>query len=287
MDVERLSRVTDYAEGIAMPTFHSIIWDFGVPEITDLQMDVTVHNGPPGPPGPPHFQIATVYFQLYDFRLFTDLPQFKGHGIYSYHGPQTNVADPNQGRWRGPGLLFSRFQSSNPADVRVASGGWPEFPTPQQIQAEGGQFIGVRNSFAWGKGTYRFNLSPAQEDSAGIWYEFKGTDLSSGISVSSGSLRFPTITGRRPLIPNRGSTWIEITPHNLLLANCPFWHVTFNSVLANYGTIPAKTATANYADDQAPAQNSDISLAGTSGALDFRVGQGVVRATSKGTVLSL
>ena len=80
---------------------------------------------------------------------------------------------------------------------------------------------------------------------------------------------------------------MEKYEYHLLLADCPFWHVTFDSVLANNGTIPAKTATANYADDQAPAQNSDISLAGMSGALDFRIGQGVVRATPKGTVLSL
>lgn len=270
-----------------MPTFHSVIWDFGVPEITDLQMDITIHNAPPGPPGPPSFQIATVYFQLYDFRLFTDLPQFNGRGIYSYHGPQTNVFDANQRRWCGPGLLFSCFETSNQRDVRVAAGGWPEFPTPQQIQAERGQFLGVRNSFDWREGAYRFKLIPKEEDSTGIWYEFTGKDLGSGNSVSCGLLRFPTINGRCPLIPNRGSTWIEITPHHLLLAGCPFWHVTFDSVLANNGTIPAKTAAANYADDQAPAQNSDISLAGTSGALDFRIGQGVVRMTPNGTVLSL
>jgi hypothetical protein len=112
-----------------MPTFHSIILDFGVPEITDLQMDVTVHNDPPGPPGPHTFRIATVYFQLYDFSLFRDLPQFNGQGIYSYHGPQTNVFDANQRSWRGAGLLFSPFQSSSPTDVRIANGGWAEFPT--------------------------------------------------------------------------------------------------------------------------------------------------------------
>jgi hypothetical protein len=255
-----------------MPTFHSIVWDFGVAEVTDLQMDVTVHNDPPGPPGPPAFRIGTVYFQLYEFRIFTDLPQFGGRGIYSYHGPQSSVFDPNQGRWRGPGLLFSRFESTEPEDVQVATGGWAEFPTPQQIQAEGGKFVGVRNTFAWGKGAYRFTLAPIHEDASGIRYEFKVTDRESGTSCSCGSLRFPTVGGRRPLIPNRGSTWIEVTPHSLRLADCPFWHVTFDSVAANNGAIPAKTATANYTDDQAPAKNSDISLAAP-GAVDFRVGQ--------------
>ena len=270
-----------------MPTFHNITWDFGVPEIIDLQMDVIVHNDPPGPPGPPGFQISTVYFQLYDFRVFTDLPQFQERGVYSYHGLQTNVFDANKHQWRGPGLLFSRWETLSQSDVHVEHGGWPEFPTPQHIQAEGGEFVGVRNSFNWGKGTYRFSLKPKTEDSAGIWYEFTGTDLGSGDSVSSGSLRFPTINGRRPLIPNGGSTWIEITPHDLLLAHCPFWHLTFDNVLANNGTIRAKTAVANYADDQAPARNSDISLDATSGALDFRIGQGVVRRTPKGTTLKL
>ncbi|KLU05189.1 hypothetical protein RISK_002765 [Rhodopirellula islandica] len=270
-----------------MPTFHSIVWDFGVPEITDLQMDVTVHNDPPGPPGPQGFQIGTVYFQLYDFRIFADLPQFQKRGIYSYHGPQTNVFDANKRQWRGSGLLFSYFETSNPNDVQVAEGGWPEFPTPQQIQAEGGQFLGVRNSFHWGSGSYRFNLKPVAEDTDGIWYEFTGTDRVSGDSISCGSLRFPTINGRRPLIPNLGSTWIEITPHNLLLANCPFWHVTFDKVTANNGTLPAQTAAARYADDQAPARNSDISLNANSGAIDFRIGQGVVRRTPNGTILTL
>jgi len=272
-----------------MPTFHKIVWDFGVSEITDLQMDITVHNDPPSPLRLPSFPIVTAYLQLYDFRLFTDLPRFKNkQGIYSYHGLLSNIKDANQNRRRGPGLLFSRFKSSDPSDVSVASGGWHEFPTPQQIKAEGGEFVGVRNSFNWGKGAYRFNLVPKDEDSAGIWYEFKATDLAvGGNPVSCGALRFPTLNGRRPLIPNGGSTWIEVTPHHLLLADCPFWHVSFDSVLANNGTIPARTATAIYSKEQAPAENSDISLAGETGALDFRVGEDVVRATPHGTVLLL
>lgn len=267
-----------------MPTFHGITWDFGVPEITDLQMDVIIHSDPPGRPA---VSINGIYFQLYDFKIFADRPEFRGQGIYCYHGLQTNVYDANRRAWRGQGLLFSRFQSSAAEDVKVATGGWPEFPTPQQMNAEGGRFVGVRNSFSWGKGAYRLQFAPIQEESEGIWYEFKATNMDTGQIATCGSLRFPIINGRRPLIPNHGSTWIEIYPHSFELANLPPWHVTFNQVVANNGAISARTATVNYADDQAPALNSDISLAQTPGAIDFRMGAGVVRVTLKGTRLRL
>ncbi len=267
-----------------MPTFHGIDWDFGLPEITDLQMDIIINADPPGRPG---VNISGIYVQLYDFRMFIERPEFRGQGIYSYHGLQTNVFDANKTAWRGKGLLFSRFESSEAGDVQVAAGGWAEFPTAQQIKAEGGRFIGTRNSFAWGKGAYRLKLGPSEENDRGIWYEFKATDLDTGNSVSCGSLHFPTIDDRRPLIPNRGSTWIEIYPHTFQLSNFPDWRVTFSNVVANNGTIAARAATVNYADDQAPALNSDISLGRIDGSVDFRVGKGVVRATPKGTVLRL
>jgi hypothetical protein len=267
-----------------MPTFHGIAWDFGVPEITDVQMDVIVHADPPGRPAA---SIDGIYIQLYDFRMFTDRPEFRGLGIYSYHGLQSNVFDANQGAWRGKGLLFSRFESSEAEDVKVAAGGWAEFPTPQHIKDEGGRFVGVRNNFAWGKGPYRLQFVPTDENEAGIWYQFKATNMDTGEAISCGSLRFPTIDGRRPLIPNRGSSWIEIYPHTFQLSNFPARHVTFSNVVANDGTIPARSATVNYSDEQAPELNSDISLAGARGAVDFRVGKGVVRATPKGTMLRL
>ena len=267
-----------------MPTFHGIAWDFGVPEITDLQIDLIIHADPPGGPA---VSIIGVYVQLYDFRMLTGTPEFRGQGIYSYHGLQTNVFDANQSAWRGKGLLFSRFESSEPGDVRVATSGWAEFPTPQHVKNEGGRFVGVRNSFAWGKGAYSFRLAPTEETPEGIWYEFKASNLGSSTSVSCGSLRFPTIDGRRPLIPNHGTTWIEIIPHTFQLSNFPAWKVTLQNVVANEGSIAARAVTVNYSDDQAPAMNSDISLAGAAGALDFRVGKGVVRTTPKGTVLKL
>jgi len=252
------------------------MWDFGTPEITDLQMDLVIHSDPPDDPAN---HISTIYCQLYDFRMFADRREFVGKGIYSYHGLQSNVFDANEQTWRGSGLLFSRYQSSDRGDVRLGSGGWPEFPTPQHARDEGGEFVGVRNKFDWGKGTYRSHVLPVDEDSAGIWYQFKTTNTDKGDSVVCGFLRFPTIDGRRPLIPNGGTSWIEVTPHTYQLSDFPSWHVTFRNVVANGGKNRARSAAVRYADDQAPARNSDISQRGISGDVDFWVGNGVIRRT--------
>jgi hypothetical protein len=265
-----------------MPTFHGIVWDFGVPEITDVRMDVIIHADAPGRPA---VDIVLVYLQLYDFRLFVGHPEFGKHGIYSYHGLQTDVFDPNRRVRRGRGLLFSRFQSSDAEDVRVAAGGWAELPTAQQIKAEGGAFVGVRNTFSWGKGTYRLQFAPIEENASGIWYEFSATNVETGEAASCGALRFPTIDNRRPLLPNLGTTWIEVCPRPFQLSDFPTWHVTLTNVVANNGTLPAQAATARYSDKQAPALNSDISLASPPVAVDFRVGKGVKRTTPNGTKL--
>jgi hypothetical protein len=236
---------------------------------------------------PPVNPSLGIYVQLYDFRMFTERHEFGDRGIYSYHGLQTNVRDANQSLWRGRGLVFSRFETSDPAAVRVAPDGWPEFPTAGHKRNEGGPFVGVRKSFLWGKGIYRCRLAPTDENAEGIWYELTATNLDTGVATSCGSLRFPTIDGVRPLIPNNGSSWIEIYKRHFALSNFPAWDITFSGVVANDGAISAQRATASYDDDQAPGLNSDVSIGGSQGRVDFRVGRGVTRATPNGKVLPL
>lgn len=267
-----------------MPTFHGIKWDFGTPEVTDIQMDLTVHSDPPRRPGTP---ISCVYLQLYDFRFFQSRPEFSSKGIHCYFGLQTDIKDNTRGLRLDPGLLYSRWQTSDPADVRTSPGGWAKFPDEREIIGEGGQWVGVRNKFAWGKGRYRLSLAPVSKDAVGMWYEFKAADLDTGDAVSCGQLRFPRIDGRCPQIPNWGGTWIEVIPHTFRLADFPAWHISFRNVVANCGSTPALTATANYADDQAPAMNSDISPGLSPGEVEFRVGARVERVTHKGKKIAL
>jgi hypothetical protein len=262
----------------SMPTFCYIQWDFGFPELTDLDMEVTIHNDPP------HF--PWIYLQAYDFRMYLDRPEFGERGIYSYHGMQTNVYDPSKGG-RGTGLLYSRFETLDPQDLRVAPGGWIEIPDSPKIAAEGGHFIGVRNSFRWGEGRYRLSLRQTDEDASGDWLGFFVQDLTTGNNGECGNLRFPKIGGTLPRIPGNGSTWLELYPQNEDPASFPFWHVSISNVTANSGQRRAKSALVTYDDAQIPARNSDVCWGPGNRSIEIRVGMGVKRTTPNGTLLSV
>jgi len=259
-----------------MPTFCYVDWDFGVPEVSDLQMDVTVHADLPG--------FAWMYLQAYDFRMYLERPEFRGRGIYSYHGLQSNVLDACRNSWRGKGLLYSRFETLDPNDLRVGPGGWCEIPDASKIAAEGGPFIGVRNSFSWSAGEYRLSLSQTDEDQIGIWYGFRARDLLYGTECDCGSLRFPKLDGRRPQIPNLGTTFLETNQNP---AHFPFWSISIQNVVADHGKRPARTALVRYDDNQIPSRNSNVSLGHNTRSVEFQVGAGVVRTTVHGTLLRL
>ena len=261
-----------------MPTYCYVKWDFGIPEVNDVQMDVTVHMDLPNFPW--------MYLQTYEFRMYIKRPEFKGLGIYSYHGLQSNVYDPLSNSGRGKGVLFSRYETLDPNDLSIGSGGWYEIPDAAKIVAEGGKYVSVRNTFQWGKGQYRLSLFPLNEDDVGLWYCFRVLDLLNGRECNCGSLRFPKL-GKRPGIPNLGTTFLEMYPQNNDPASFPFWHISIHNIKANQGQLNAKSAIVTYDDNQIPGRNSDVSLGAGNQAIEFKVGSGVMRNTVNGTVLHL
>ena len=129
-----------------------------------------------------------------------------------YGGIQTHIdgfedkADPDGQRvYRRRGAIFSRWDERNTAATRQAVGGLFESGGYE------GDFISVRNDFAWSAGTYRLCLVkgdtvdglslPARYEKedvaygwgrfAHVWIRMEATDLGSGETVFVGALAFP------------------------------------------------------------------------------------------------
>ncbi|MBX3285077.1 MAG: hypothetical protein KF703_07015 [Actinobacteria bacterium] len=122
-------------------------------------------------------------------------------GSACYLGLQTDVSDPSAGRGVGKGLIFSTWWSFDDADLRIAPGGFCERGTHE------GRFIGVRNTFDWGVGSYRVSLARAGADRADgrefDWFELTIAEdgpHGGGAATLIGALRFPR---RRSGIPAR------------------------------------------------------------------------------------
>ena len=110
-----------------------------------------------------------------DFTIHNDAGDFSSrHGLYLmlgfshiagvpfYFGLQTNVNDPAAGP-RGKGLIFSRWETRDLDDARVADPveGWTE------SSGHEGDFIGVRRSYEWEAGDYRVRIAPDGSDEGG------------------------------------------------------------------------------------------------------------------------
>ena len=144
-----------------------------------------------------------------DLSIHNDLHRrsSENHGIYImagysaisevgfYFGLQTAVTDPRTGRSRGKGLIFSRWNTRDLDNARVAEGGWT------QSSGHEGDFIGVRRLYDWKKGDYRLRLAPGSQDSDGEWFGLWITDLETEATTWIGSLRFP--------YDEHGEAWIN------------------------------------------------------------------------------
>ena len=143
-------------------------------------------------------------------------------GIGYYFGLQTNVHDPNMGnRYRGKGLIFSRWDERDLKHARPAEDGWT------QSSGHEGDFIGVRRSYDWGSGTYRLRIGPDGADAGGQWYGVWITDMSTGQETWSGSLKFPYVSGPALLRPRCYNT-VEIYGKPIAPQDVPYLKVTLS-----------------------------------------------------------
>jgi len=228
-------------------------WHFQQEVVSDLVFEIEIPAGDERVPG--------RYFQLY---------QGKIAGIGFYLGLQTDLAKPGCGGM-GKGLLFSRWNTRNDADARVALGGWIENAGHE------GDFIGVRIGYGWQAGTrYECILRP-EDDPMGRWYEFVIKPKAGGQEVSCGALHYPWDKVRgRPSIYSGGGSWLEayrigggvIKPEEV-----PETYCIIHSLTANSGGICPIRCDVNYSDTFPPAD----AFVDSSKALHLRAGRGVVR----------
>ncbi|MCY3680474.1 MAG: fibronectin type III domain-containing protein [Gemmatimonadetes bacterium] len=168
--------------------------------------------------------------------------------IPCYGGIQTHIdgyTDKNQTRntyeRRDRGAIFSRWEERNVDAIRQAPGGL--------VRSAGheGNFISVRNDFAWSEGTYRLCLRKSDvvegaplptnykaEDIAYSWgrYEhtyvrMEATDLSTNETTFIGALAFP---GKTLSLRNRGSIFVEIygRPFLFSVRETPLFSLSFS-----------------------------------------------------------
>lgn len=123
-------------------------WQFANPMLDDLTFHVEIRGDVNRTPG--------RYLQLYQSHIGE---------AGMYFGFQTDLFHPHAGG-QGHGLLFSRWGSRNPEDVRPTADGWSENAGHE------GDFVGVRSPFKWETGRYICTLKPVDSDSTGTWYDF-------------------------------------------------------------------------------------------------------------------
>ena len=150
---------------------------------------------------------ATIRNDIGDFSERNGVYLLLGQGSISdalfYFGIQTSVYDARVGRWQGEGLIFSRWNTRDLDNARIAEDGWA------QSSGHEGDFIGVRIPYNWGAGDYRVRLASDGQDPDGEWFGLWISDLESGKTTWVGSLKFPYVDGRA-LIRPRSYTSIEI-----------------------------------------------------------------------------
>lgn len=216
----------------------AVDWNFEMEEFESFQIDVRIYNdiGDVSKPG--------IYFQMYNGRI--------GDTVF-YFGFQTDVSDPNAGRGRGKGIVFSRWETRDLSKVRSAL----RYPDGWVVSAESeGDFVSLRRKYEWTDHKYSFELTPVDEDEEGVWYGLSVVDYDVGRKDSIGSIHFPNPErDRKPLVKNGAGTWLELYGGSEYYQRTPFWHVSIERCLAkNLGeTIKAKQATPCYLSRAYPA----------------------------------
>ena len=102
-----------------------------------------------------------------------------------YFGFQTDIQHPVTFRGTGKGLIFSRWDTRDLADTRVAPGGFA------QSAGHEGDFVGVRLNYEWRDGKYQLRMSPQESDGGGLWYGLWVQHENEEEATWIGSLRFP------------------------------------------------------------------------------------------------
>ena len=129
--------------------------------------------------------------------IHNDVEFASAHGLYFmvcfgrvedtrfYFGFQTDVRHPVTGPGTGKGLIFSRWDTRDLEDTRVAPEGFA------QSSGHEGDFVGIRLNYEWRNGKYQLMMLPWESDEGGLWYGLWVQHESEEEATWIGSLRFP------------------------------------------------------------------------------------------------
>ena len=214
----------------------------------------------------------------YGLYLMLDSSDISGTGYY--FGLQTDVQDPISGRGRGKGLIFSRWETRDLSNVRVAPDGW------HQSSGHEGDFVGVRKAYNWGAGDYLVRIAADGEDDEGSWFGLWITDKATGETTWCGSLRFPYKNGKA-LMENNHVSVAEIygDPVSIKPIDIPEWHITMQKPVADGRTQPAEVhiSYTNY-DGRPSVPNSSVEFDSKEDSMHIFVGGTTHRATGEGWI---
>ncbi len=195
-------------------------WSADKGEFESLVIDFTIHND------------VGDFSRRHGLYLMLGNAQIAGVGFY--FGLQSNVYDPAAG-YRGKGLIFSRWETRDLANARVAD------PVEGWTQSSGheGDFIGVRRSYQWGAGHYRVRIAPDGSDAGGRWFGMWITDKATGETTWGGSLRFPYQNGKAAITSPVYSTMEIYGGPPIRPIDIPEWHVSIARPLGD-GAKPTR-----------------------------------------------
>ena len=244
----------------------SIWWNWdrdsegNLPKFREIEVNFTIHNN------------------IDDFSnqngIYLMLGVSEISGVLFYFGLQTDVGAPEPPYLRGKGLIFSRWETRDLANARIANPdeGWTE------SSGHEGDFIGVRRSYDWGTGNYRVRIAPDGLDSDGEWFGLWITDIDSNETVWIGSLKFPLLNGRARIEP-RSYTTTEVYGKVFRPIDIPEWYVSVERPLAD--GVPSSKGHAIYPQDvlYGDALNSDVRYDPIDGRIHFRLGGTTERKT--------
>ena len=236
----------------------------------------------------PKFRELTV-----DFKVHNDVGNWSDrHGLYLmlgfsyisdvpfYYGIQTHAYDESIMEGDGKGLIFSRWETRDLANARVAPDGWSE------SSGHEGDFVGVRCPYSWTEGPYRVRLAPDGTDDGGEWWGVWVTDLKDGSERWCGSLRFPFEDD------TDGTTWVAGWTYTtseiygtapIRPINIPTWTVTVQRPLGD--GIPSSYGDTGYMIFTDTFKNAEIHYDPQKDGVVITVGGTTERQTEPQTVL--
>jgi hypothetical protein len=168
-----------------------------------------------------------LYYQFYNGRI--------NDTIGFYYGIQTDMYSPQPPTWRGRGLVFSRWNTRDINNYSIAENGFG------QSAGYEGDFIGVRNSFNWGVGTYETEFKKDSTDNIGDWYSLKIRNILEDEQTYIGSIRFES-SSISSGIKSGGSLWTELYS-NASDGTIPDWHVSVDDIIIDGEFMPNRIDT--------------------------------------------